>query len=129
MPSKPTESKQRPSGLIPFKPGQSGNPNGRPKGSRNKLGEQFVADIYADWQKHGIATIQQVREEKPDAYLKVVASLLPKELNVRVSDLEDLPEDELDRSIHELAQKVGPALGLVPQGGVRGTPGRKAKAH
>ena len=33
-----TEKKQR--NLIPFRPGQSGNPAGRPKGSRNKLGRR-----------------------------------------------------------------------------------------
>jgi hypothetical protein len=35
------------SALTQFKPGQSGNPNGRAKGSRNKLVEDFIADTYA----------------------------------------------------------------------------------
>ena len=36
------EGKQR--GLVPWKPGQSGNPAGRQKGSRNKLAEVFLAE-------------------------------------------------------------------------------------
>ena len=35
-----TEKKLR--NLKPFKPGQSGNPKGRPKGARNRLGTQFL---------------------------------------------------------------------------------------
>ena len=36
-----TVRKHRQRGLIPWKPGQSGNPKGRPQGSRNKLTEDF----------------------------------------------------------------------------------------
>ncbi len=53
---------------------------GRPKGSRNKLGEAFIHAMYEDFQEHGADTIIAVREGKPDQYLKVVASILPKEI-------------------------------------------------
>ena len=68
---KPEQDKGR------FVSGNSGG--GRPKGSRNLLGEAFIADLYADWGKHGLATVQEVREKSPVDYLKVVASLLPRD--------------------------------------------------
>jgi len=79
----------------PFKPGQSGNPNGRPKGSRNQLGEDFISALQADFKAHGTEVIAEVRETKPADYLKVVASILPKEVNVNKSALQELSDDEL----------------------------------
>ena len=69
----------------PWKPGESGNPAGRPKGSRNKLSEEFVAEVYADWCENGAAAIQTVRETRPDVYVKVVASLLPRQVQAEVT--------------------------------------------
>jgi hypothetical protein len=71
----------------PWKPGESGNPAGRPKGSRNKLGEEFITEVYSEWCKHGAAALKKVRETRPNVYVKVVASLLPREIEARVSDL------------------------------------------
>lgn len=71
-------------GAPPWKPGQSGNPAGRPKGSRNKLGEEFIRALYDDFTAHGVDVIRAVREEKPDAYLKIVASLMPVEISGEV---------------------------------------------
>ena len=89
-------TEEKPSKPWLFKAGQpSANPRGRPKGSRNKLGETFIQALYADFDKHGAATIEKVREDKPHEYLKVVASLLPKELNVRTTEVEELSDDEL----------------------------------
>lgn len=105
-----TESaKRKHSGLIPFKPGQSGNPAGRAKGSRNKLGEAFIADMLSDWEQHGAAAIVTVREEKPDQYLKVVASILPKELNVKVGDLDELTDEQLIGQLAAVAQALAAA--------------------
>lgn len=76
------EKKQR--NLKPFKPGQSGNPKGRPKGARNRLGSQFLEALEADFNKHGAQAIAVVREKKPEVYMRVVADLLPKEANINV---------------------------------------------
>jgi hypothetical protein len=52
-----------------------------PKGSRNKP-RQFLADLYADWGQNSLAVIQKFRETCPRVYLKVVASILPKQLEI-----------------------------------------------
>jgi hypothetical protein len=77
-----TEKKLR--NLVPFKPGQSGNPKGRPKGARNRIGTQFLEALEADFNKFGSQAIAQVREKKPEVYMRVVADLLPKEANINV---------------------------------------------
>lgn len=82
---------------------------GRPKGARNKLGEAFLADMLADWEEHGPAVIAEVRADKPDQYLKVVASILPKELNVRVNDFDDLTDEQLARQLAAIASQLAGA--------------------
>lgn len=106
-----------------FKPGNPGGP-GRPAGSRNKLAEDFLAALHADFQEHGAETIAQVRAEKPDQYLKVIASILPKELNVRVSDLDGLNDEELDGRIAALARALQLEAGPGESAGREETPPR-----
>jgi len=78
-----------------FKPGEVRNPAGRPKGTRNKLGEAFIKAMHEDFEAHGPKVIETVRTEKPDQYLKVIASILPKELNVNTNALGEMNDDEL----------------------------------
>jgi hypothetical protein len=66
------------------------------------LGEAFIADLYADWLTHGIATIKKVRAARPDAYLKVIASIVPKNVNMNVSPFEHMTDAELEASIKRL---------------------------
>jgi hypothetical protein len=65
--------------------GNIGGP-GRRVGSRNRLSEQFIADLRSDWEQHGPAVIDAVRRTDPGTYLRVVAALVPRsgQLDVNV---------------------------------------------
>jgi hypothetical protein len=107
-----------------FKPG---NP-GRPKGARNKLGEAFLEAMHDDFEKHGAAAIVKVRDEKPDQYLKVIASILPKDLNVNINQMDDLTDDQLIQRIRSLDSAIRPFLDAQGAGGSVGGTGQET-AH
>jgi hypothetical protein len=107
-----TKAQQRPAHL--WGPGQSGNPAGRPKGSRNKLSEDFVAALYDDFQDHGSAAIAACRAEKPDVYVRVIAGLLPKDMTIKVQSLDDLTDDQLMRKLAVLTEMAKPLLARLP---------------
>jgi len=67
-----------------WKPGQSGNPAGRPKGSRNSLSELFLADMLAVHQKGGKAAIERVMKEQPAKYLAALCTILPRQYDTEV---------------------------------------------
>ena len=91
------------------RPFQPGNP-GKPKGARHKLTEAFVQAMHDSFVAHGPETIETVRVEKPDQYLKVIASLVPKDVNLNVSNVEDLTDAELAERIQSLAATLAPFL-------------------
>ncbi len=96
-----------------WRPGASANPAGRPKGSRNRLGEDFIAALQEDFQTHGKAAIEQVRRDRPHEYLKIVASILPKEFKFDRGPIDDLSDDELFALLVELRRVVAEKSGTV----------------
>ena len=62
-----------------FVMGSNGGP-GRPRGSRAKLGERFLEELYHAFEKHGAQAIEVVVKRQPDTFLKIVSNILPKEL-------------------------------------------------
>lgn len=74
-----------------WKPGQSGNPAGRPKGARSKLSEAFLNVLADDFEANGQAAIEKLRDENPAQYANVIAKLMPKLMELTGPDGEALP--------------------------------------
>jgi hypothetical protein len=67
-----------------WQPGQSGNPKGRALGSRNRMSESFLEDLRATWEKHGARALETCAMEDPTGFVRIVASLLPKHVDLSV---------------------------------------------
>ena len=94
-----------------FKPGQSGNPSGGHKGALHRLRGGFTAALAADFEKNGKAAIEATRKRRPAEYLRIVASLMPKQIEVRETPFDDV-DDEALRALIFAARS---ALGLASQ--------------
>lgn len=99
-----------------FKPG---NP-GRQVGARNKLGEDFLKALHEDFQEHGPDAIKAVRRDKPDAYIRVIAGLLPQNVNLNVNAYDEATTDELVERIRQLDDVIRPFLAAEGEDGPGG---------
>jgi hypothetical protein len=101
-----------------FLTGNSGG--GRRKGARNKLSEIFLDIIAKDFAEHGAEVIERVREGDPVMYLRILGSLVPRELikkreQAPDSDYAELTDEEVIEMIEAerrrtLVQRVLKAL-------------------
>jgi hypothetical protein len=90
---------------MAWKKGESGTPGGRSK-ARQELGDAFIRVLRSDWEEHGASTVIEMRLKDPVAYVKVVAAMLPEQVEHEVGEgLAALLSGISDR---ESAGAVGP---------------------
>ncbi len=97
-----------------FKPGQSGNPGGLAVGTRNRLNARFLNALADDFQEHGKEAIERTRIEEPGTYVKVCASLLPKQIE-QTQPLDDLNDADLMAVLEYLRGRLAAGSGKGTQ--------------
>lgn len=97
-----------------FKPGQSGNPGGYAKGVRNRISGKFLHALAEDFEANGKDAIARCREEDPTGYVKVVAGLLPKEVDLGINRLEEMSTDDIIAAVGALRSYL--ATGAASEG-------------
>jgi uncharacterized protein DUF5681 len=90
-----------------WQPGQSGNPAGRLRGSRNRLSEEVICALLRDFSKYGEKAIAKVRRTQPAAYLKILALLVPREMKVEQSGgIKAMTTEQIERSIELIKEML-----------------------
>jgi Family of unknown function (DUF5681) len=103
--------------LKKWAPGESGNPVGRPAGVKNRLQGDFLHALAEDFREHGREAIRIMRIEKPAEYVKVFASLMPRELLLTQDNaLTELTDEQLEHALHKvLREKAERAITVIPE--------------
>ena len=98
----------------------------RAKRTKKTLGDDFLAAVRADFRTHGAGVIAEVRADKPDQYLKIVLSVLPRDFDVAINQLDALSDEEIRSRIRSLEAVLRPFLEEPAdrgEGGISGAAG------
>lgn len=94
-----------------FLPGNNCS-KGRPKGSRNALGEMFWNDLYAVWKAKGMTVLERLADDEPGTFAKIAAMLVGKAEDVVRDDGKDAAveayiEERRQRALKMIAKMDG----------------------
>ncbi len=82
-----------------------GNKPGRPKESRDRLSRALLTAFADDFEAKGVRVIQDVRVSDPSTYLRIAATLIPKEIEV-TDPLRVISDDKLAAAIEALSETM-----------------------
>lgn len=78
-----------------FKPGVSPNPGGKPVRARNRINASFLNALIKEFDESGAAAIKKCATEDPSTFVRVLASLQPKELEI-TKTFDDISDEQLE---------------------------------
>lgn len=78
---------------------------GKAAGSRDRLSRAFLGHLADSFEKHGKSVLETLRKDDPATYIRVVASLQPKEIAV-TAPLSGMDDSKLEEALNALTQAL-----------------------
>jgi hypothetical protein len=66
-------------------PGKSGNPAGKPPGTRTGFSQGFIRDFALVWAEEGLEAVRKVAKKSPEAFVATAARICPNESGSRLN--------------------------------------------
>ena len=100
-----------------FTKGNPGKGGGRRKGSRDRISTALLEAITRDFEEYGEESIKIARIERPIEYLKIVASLLPREFGLEIIDnrMQEISDEELELLIEHAREQKRMLIDVAPK--------------
>src|SRR4029077_16215117 len=62
--------------------GQSGNPAGKPPGTRTAFSQGFIRDFALVWAEEGLDAVRKVAKKSPEAFVAIAARICPNDVRL-----------------------------------------------
>ena len=104
-----------------FQKGNPGNPNGRPKGSRDKIAHKTIEifstllyetdeeeEINRKTENAAALSARTLMRNKPEAFWKIMMKFLPQQIQTvtSITSVDSIPPDELDAALDTIRNKI-----------------------
>jgi len=81
---------------MTFKQGVSGNPHGNRHRTRHLLNQEFMQALLLHFRQHGKKAIEKVAREQPAVYVKILALLVPREMQIEQTNrIKQMTDEEI----------------------------------
>ena len=103
---------------MTFRPGVSGNPHGNRHHTRHLLNQEFMEALLLNFRHEGKKAIEKVARNQPGVYLKILALLVPREMQIEQTNrIKQMTDEEIEQAIEAiqtmLAARAGEAEKVI----------------
>jgi hypothetical protein len=103
---------------MTFQRGFSGNPGGNRHRTRHLLNQEFMQALLLNFRHQGKKAIEKVARNQPAAYLKILALLVPREMQIEHTNrIKQMTDEEIEQAIEAietlLAARAGEAAKVI----------------
>src|SRR5215470_3292585 len=103
---------------MTFQQGVSGNPHGNRHRTRHLLNQEFMQALLLHFRQHGKKAIEKVARNQPAVYVKILALLVPREMQIEHTNrIKQMTDEEIEQAIEAieemLARRSGEAVKVI----------------